>query len=33
VRNHLSAIYKRVGVHSQSELLARLIPGGQASGD
>jgi DNA-binding NarL/FixJ family response regulator len=33
VRNHLSAIYKKVGVHSQSELLARLLPGGPASGD
>jgi DNA-binding NarL/FixJ family response regulator len=31
VRNHLSAIYRKVGVHSQSELLARLIPGGPAS--
>lgn len=26
VRNHLSTIYRRVGVHSQSELLARLLP-------
>ena len=26
VRNHLSAIYRRLGVHSQSELLARLMP-------
>jgi PAS domain S-box-containing protein len=26
VRNHLSAIYRRLGVHSQAELLARLIP-------
>jgi DNA-binding CsgD family transcriptional regulator len=26
VRNHLSAIYRKVGVHSQAELLARLIP-------
>jgi PAS domain S-box-containing protein len=25
VRNHLSAIYRQVGVHSQSELLARLM--------
>jgi DNA-binding CsgD family transcriptional regulator/PAS domain-containing protein len=25
VRNHLSAIYRKTGVHSQSELLARLI--------
>jgi DNA-binding CsgD family transcriptional regulator/PAS domain-containing protein len=25
VRNHLSAIYRKIGVHSQSELLARLI--------
>jgi DNA-binding CsgD family transcriptional regulator/PAS domain-containing protein len=25
VRNHLSAIYRRLGVHSQSELLARLM--------
>jgi PAS domain S-box-containing protein len=25
VRNHLSAIYRKAGVHSQSELLARLI--------
>ena len=31
VRNHLSAIYRKVGVHSQSELLARLIAGGPAS--
>jgi DNA-binding CsgD family transcriptional regulator len=29
VRNHLSAIYRRVGVHSQSELLTRLMPPGQ----
>jgi PAS domain S-box-containing protein len=28
VRNHLSAIYRKVGVHSQSELLARLIGDG-----
>jgi PAS domain S-box-containing protein len=27
VRNHLSAIYRRVGVHSQAELVARLLPG------
>jgi DNA-binding CsgD family transcriptional regulator/PAS domain-containing protein len=27
VRNHLSAIYRRLGVHSQAELLARLLPG------
>jgi DNA-binding CsgD family transcriptional regulator len=33
VRNHLSAIYKEIGVHSQSELLARLIPDGPASSD
>jgi DNA-binding CsgD family transcriptional regulator len=26
VRNHLSAIYRRLGVHSQAELLARLLP-------
>jgi PAS domain S-box-containing protein len=26
VRNHLSAIYRRFGVHSQAELLARLMP-------
>jgi DNA-binding CsgD family transcriptional regulator len=25
VRNHLSAIYRKAGVHSQSELLARLL--------
>jgi DNA-binding NarL/FixJ family response regulator len=25
VRNHLSAIYRKAGVHSQSELLVRLI--------
>ncbi|MEA3056907.1 MAG: hypothetical protein QOD30_2339, partial [Actinomycetota bacterium] len=25
VRNHLSAIYRKAGVHSQSELLARLM--------
>jgi DNA-binding CsgD family transcriptional regulator len=33
VRNHLTAIYKKVGVNSQSELLARLIPGGSVSSD
>ena len=27
VRNHLAAIYRRVGVHSQAELIARLLPG------
>jgi DNA-binding NarL/FixJ family response regulator len=27
VRNHLSAIYRKVGVHSQSELMRRLIGG------
>ena len=27
VRNHLSAIYRKVGVHSQSELIARLMSG------
>ena len=26
VRNHLSAIYRRLGVHSQAGLLARLLP-------
>jgi len=26
VRNHLSAIYRRLGVHSQAELPARLLP-------
>jgi DNA-binding NarL/FixJ family response regulator len=26
VRNHLSAIFQRFGVHSQAELLARLTP-------
>ena len=26
VRNHLSTIYRRLGVHSQSELLALLLP-------
>jgi DNA-binding CsgD family transcriptional regulator len=31
VRNHLSAIYRKVGVHSQSELLARLIPASEPS--
>ena len=31
VRNHLSAIYRRVGVHSQAELVARLLPGRGAS--
>src|SRR5579859_1449160 len=25
VRNHLSAVYRKVGVHSQAELLARLL--------
>jgi PAS domain S-box-containing protein len=33
VRNHLSAIYRRLGVHSQAELLARLLPARQASPD
>jgi DNA-binding NarL/FixJ family response regulator len=27
VRNHLSTIYRKVGVHSQSELLSRLVGG------
>ena len=27
VRNHLSAIYRKVGVHSQTELLTRIMPG------
>jgi PAS domain S-box-containing protein len=27
IRNHLAAIYRRVGVHSQAELIARLLPG------
>jgi PAS domain S-box-containing protein len=27
VRNHLAAIYRRAGVHSQAELIARLLPG------
>jgi PAS domain S-box-containing protein len=31
VRNHLSAIYRSLGVHSQSELLARLMADGVAS--
>ena len=31
VRNHLSAIYRRFGVHSQQELLARLRPAGVAT--
>jgi DNA-binding CsgD family transcriptional regulator/PAS domain-containing protein len=31
VRNHLSAIYRKIGVHSQSELLARLMPATGAS--
>jgi len=31
VRNHLSAIYRRLGVHSQAELLARLLPSGPSS--
>ena len=33
VRNHLSAIYRKVGVHSQSELLARLMSGRPGSTD
>ena len=33
VRNHLSAIYRRLGVHSQAELLARLLPARQAPPD
>jgi DNA-binding NarL/FixJ family response regulator len=31
VRNHLSAIYRSLGVHSQSELLARLMADGVTS--
>jgi DNA-binding CsgD family transcriptional regulator/PAS domain-containing protein len=31
VRNHLAAIYRRLGVHSQAELLARLLPGRKAT--
>jgi DNA-binding NarL/FixJ family response regulator len=31
VRNHLSAIYRRLGVHSQAEVLARLLPGRRAT--
>jgi PAS domain S-box-containing protein len=27
VRNHLSGIYQKLGVHSQSALMARLMPG------
>jgi DNA-binding CsgD family transcriptional regulator len=30
VRNHLAAIYRRFGVHSQAELLVRLLPGRKA---
>ena len=30
VRNHLSAIYRRLGVHSQTELLAHLTSMGDA---
>jgi DNA-binding NarL/FixJ family response regulator len=26
VRNHLSGIYRKLGVHSQSELMVRLMP-------
>ena len=26
VRNHLSAVYRKLGVHSKSELVARLVP-------
>jgi DNA-binding NarL/FixJ family response regulator len=26
VRNHLSSIYRKFGVHSQSELMLRLLP-------
>jgi len=33
VRNHLSAIYRRLGVHSQAELLARLLPSRPPSAD
>jgi DNA-binding CsgD family transcriptional regulator len=29
VRNHLCALYRKIGVHSQSELLARIMPGDQ----
>jgi DNA-binding CsgD family transcriptional regulator len=32
VRNHLSAVYRRLGVHSQAELLARLLPGRRVTG-
>jgi DNA-binding CsgD family transcriptional regulator/PAS domain-containing protein len=32
VRNHLSAIYRKLGVHSQSELLARVMGGHTLSG-
>jgi DNA-binding CsgD family transcriptional regulator len=31
VRNHLAAIYRRLGVHSQAEVLARLLPGRRAT--
>jgi DNA-binding CsgD family transcriptional regulator/PAS domain-containing protein len=31
IRNHLSAIFERFGVHSQAQLLARLMPSGVAS--
>jgi DNA-binding CsgD family transcriptional regulator len=33
VRNHLSAIFQKVGVHSQAELLASLRQGGGAPGN
>jgi DNA-binding CsgD family transcriptional regulator len=26
VRNHLSSVFKKVGVHSQAELIRRLRP-------
>jgi len=29
VRNHLTAIYKKVGVHSQVELVTKLLRGEQ----
>ena len=33
VRNHLSAIYRTVGVHSQAELLARLMHTSEGSSE
>jgi DNA-binding CsgD family transcriptional regulator len=33
IRNHLSLIYKKLGVHSQAELIKKLQPGEEVSAD